>query len=118
MSDEIKPCPFCGSKAETDLSDFGSAMVYCNAGALNIECPVNPETGFYDSIESAIAAWNMRPNQLCITCEFGTKCECSLCVSHPSGADMYCSHPKHKGCIGREEYATCFVSDWKPRTAV
>ena len=60
MNEELKPCPFCGSKAKTDLSDFGSAMVYCGAEDNGVECPVNPETGFHDSRESAIAAWNKR----------------------------------------------------------
>ena len=60
MSEELKSCPFCGSMAKTDLSDFGSAMVYCGAQDSGIDCPVNPETGFHDSIESAITAWNTR----------------------------------------------------------
>ena len=58
---ELKPCPFCGSQAKSDLSDFGSAMVYCGAEDVGVDCPVNAETGFHDSMESSIAAWNTRP---------------------------------------------------------
>ena len=58
---ELKPCPFCGSQAKSDLSDFGSAMVYCGAEDVGVDCPVNAETGFHDSMESSIAAWNARP---------------------------------------------------------
>jgi len=58
---ELKPCPFCGSKAKHDLSDFGSAMVFCTAEELGVDCPANsPETGFHDSLDSAVTAWNTR----------------------------------------------------------
>ena len=61
MSEELKSCPFCGSVARIDVSDFGSAMVYCTAEELAVDCPVNPETGFHDNVAAAIAAWNTRP---------------------------------------------------------
>ena len=58
--DALKACPFCGSNGKLDLSDFGSAMVYCSAESIGVDCPVNPETGFHDTQEQAIAAWNTR----------------------------------------------------------
>ena len=61
MDEGLKRCPFCGSKAKTDLSDFGSAMIYCSAEEVGVDCPVNPETGFHDTMEHAITAWNTRP---------------------------------------------------------
>ena len=61
--DALKACPFCGSNGKLDLSDFGSAMVYCSAESISVDCPVNPETGFHDTQEQAIAAWNTRTEQ-------------------------------------------------------
>ena len=60
MSEALLPCPFCGSKAKQYLSDFGSAGVYCSAEGIGVDCAVNPETGFHDTQEQAIAAWNTR----------------------------------------------------------
>jgi hypothetical protein len=60
MSEALLPCPFCGSKAKQDLSDFGSAMVYCSAESIGVNCAVNPETGFHNTQEQAIASWNTR----------------------------------------------------------
>jgi len=53
---ELKSCPFCGGRADTELSDFGSAMAYCT----NDDCDIHPDTGFHDSRETAIAIWNTR----------------------------------------------------------
>ncbi len=53
MSEELKPCPFCGGKAE--LRRYGDSAYYY------IEC-TQCEVGayFYNTDNDAIAAWNMR----------------------------------------------------------
>jgi len=58
---KLKPCPFCGHAAKHDLSDFGSAMIYCGTQDSGEECPINPESGFHDSMDTAASAWNARP---------------------------------------------------------
>lgn len=59
MSEELKPCPFCGSKAEFDPLSLG-VSVYCP----NEECPTTPETGYCDTQEAAVAAWNRRSESI------------------------------------------------------
>lgn len=56
MSDQIKPCPFCGAQPET----FGSGerqrglMIQC----IGEDCP-NPSVSYYDHA-TAIRVWNRR----------------------------------------------------------
>ena len=58
MKDNLKPCPFCGSRAEIEnepkeISDGENWLhVVCT------ECSSN--SGYYLSKESAREAWNMR----------------------------------------------------------
>lgn len=52
MSDELKPCPFCGSDAVTDFIDDESYLIECSSCASRTSC--------CDSKEEAIAAWNRR----------------------------------------------------------
>ena len=49
MTEELKPCPFCGGKAFID-SEFSG--VYCNCGA---------ELTFFESDKEAAEKWNTRP---------------------------------------------------------
>ncbi len=61
MSDELKPCPFCGSKPVVSIRfDFGS--VKC----INESCWVRPHVRRKDDATKigatiAIEAWNRRP---------------------------------------------------------
>jgi len=55
VSEEPKPCPFCGSQPEIEVGNFGgfNHAVHCEScGTMGIFCR---------SEEEAIAAWNRRP---------------------------------------------------------
>jgi Lar family restriction alleviation protein len=62
--DELKPCPFCGSKPSKVRQHIvgGLAVAYytveCEAG--NSKCFIKPKTKFFRSKEEAIEAWNRR----------------------------------------------------------
>lgn len=57
---ELKPCPFCGGKAErgTITHAYGHTQyyVYC----VNDKCAVNPTTIAYKTKGADIRAWNRR----------------------------------------------------------
>ena len=59
MTDELKPCPFCGGEAEIMRTDNGGHIVclYHNCNA------VSPT--FYKSESKAIDAWNTRAERTC-----------------------------------------------------
>ena len=52
MSEELKPCPFCGSEAKEIIRDNAS-LVYCN------KCERG--TGLCKGADSARKLWNTRP---------------------------------------------------------
>lgn len=52
---ELKPCPFCGGKAELD-SEYHKVSCALEWGS----CSVMPETWGCDTDEEAIEAWNRR----------------------------------------------------------
>ena len=53
MSEEIKPCPFCGNSEDLVIRGRVLSYIYCwNCGA---------ESGLADSKDEAIEAWNQRP---------------------------------------------------------
>jgi Lar family restriction alleviation protein len=49
---ELKPCPFCGGKAETYDYYFNEWYIGC------VECSC--DLGVFDTKEEAIEAWNKR----------------------------------------------------------
>ena len=52
---QLKPCPFCGSKATL-------YQTYCYGAKCTAEkCKVHPNTMACDSPEEAIEVWNKRP---------------------------------------------------------
>lgn len=58
---DLKPCPFCGSKAELHKRDVldTSYIVECSNGT----CPASYMLGWdYETEEEAIEAWNRRVN--------------------------------------------------------
>lgn len=65
VSEELKPCPFCGgeAKVEIGLHNFDDAQVDCQqcgaSGPLHDEAPFRDGARDYNRAE-AIAAWNQR----------------------------------------------------------
>ena len=55
MKEELKPCPFCGGKAELYARSFNDVNVICG----NCSCVM----GTYGTKEKAIEAWNKRVPQ-------------------------------------------------------
>lgn len=60
MGEKLKPCPFCGYAGKLEVSELDRCIAYCGDPNPDGPCPVSPETGFYDTSEQAIAAWNTR----------------------------------------------------------
>lgn len=60
MSEELKPCPFCGGKPEVrNLVDSGSAIhVACRCGA-----QLFGRRYHFGSESEAVAAWNKRSKE-------------------------------------------------------
>lgn len=57
QSDELRPCPFCGSGALCDFPDaYTTWQIMCD----NNNCPVDLWVWGFSSREAAIAAWNTR----------------------------------------------------------
>ncbi len=57
MSDELKPCPFCGGKAV--LTNVRMSGREFKVGCYNDLC-WRPGTDYYDRSDHAVAAWNTR----------------------------------------------------------
>ncbi len=57
---ELKPCPFCGGKAERKtLTHFcGQTMHYVQCS--NEKCPIMPTTPAYKSKGADVRVWNTR----------------------------------------------------------
>ena len=59
MTDELKPCPFCGGEARTYRLQYGLMKKYCIEC---LECGAELPMMFCSEDEvKAIAAWNRRP---------------------------------------------------------
>jgi len=62
MSDELKPCPWCGGEAEIVVgTDSGTSEDYWLARCVEKTCEVSPRIASYDCAEDAIRIWNTRP---------------------------------------------------------
>lgn len=63
-SDKLKDCPFCGGEAviQTKVGErWGVPFVECR------DC--NTRTSLEGTVEDAIAAWNRRPESVCVGCK-------------------------------------------------
>lgn len=80
MSDELKPCPFCGGEAKA---------FYCEeSGTLDVQCQqcgaipfIGSRTSERKTMADVIAAWNARAERTCrnIGFETGDDFKCSAC---------------------------------------
>ena len=71
MTNELKPCPFCGGEAEYGLTMAGEEVYCTNCGA------AMPRTTTKDA---AIEAWNTRAERTCHNTEYLDGCfACSAC---------------------------------------
>lgn len=61
MSSELKPCPFCGGKAEITMhvDDYGTYYVVC---CMTDKCRGSEDYSWSEThnVEEAIKAWNRR----------------------------------------------------------
>ena len=66
MTDNLKPCPFCGGEAKTRLDDRW--WVHCGNCTCEIGFEGMDENGYYgrfDTEADAIVAWNTRAERTC-----------------------------------------------------
>ena len=61
MSDELKPCPFCGGEAKMNRVGNGVYEIVCS----NNGCRVQPETPRVGDETEAVKAWNTRAERAC-----------------------------------------------------
>ena len=62
MTEELKPCPFCGNKPKT-WWDLESDVHECYNQGYNIECPLGHARIYAIYDVEAIQAWNRRANE-------------------------------------------------------
>ena len=59
---ELLPCPFCGGEAGPTVKPY----IGCNGSGFTVDCEKCwASTGYYDSYEEAVAAWNTRAERTC-----------------------------------------------------
>ena len=80
MSDELKPCPFCGGEARAFYSEEGGTFdVQCQrCGAIPF---IGSRTSEIRTLDGVIAAWNARAERTCDNLLDHSPCafECSEC---------------------------------------
>ena len=59
MTNELKPCPFCNSKAEMHFDKLAGKTIYMVKCSVR-ECQCQ-EMGWHESESKAASAWNSRP---------------------------------------------------------
>ena len=69
MDKGLKPCPFCGGKAQTEYYLF-SWSIYCDCGAQMTICGDGKDEGKY-----IMDVWNRRENPIC------NYCDCRTCAN-------------------------------------
>ena len=105
MSEELKPCPFCGGEPEIVECDYGMYFtgyaVYCRQ--CSVKVGVTGRLGeayewvpIFSTEADAIASWNTRCERTCkveLTPDNDGWCEwrCSVCASnHVDAYDKFC----------------------------
>ena len=99
MTNELKPCPFCGGEAETN--------VYGATGEWAVKCPCGAEMNIrVYTEEEAIAAWNTRAERTCQRVLYKPTgvLVCSECgAGIPKQLDKYCYLHYCPNCGARVE---------------
>jgi DNA-directed RNA polymerase subunit RPC12/RpoP len=84
MSNQIKPCPFCGSEAAWFSYPDGTYEMKCR----NPMCL--SKSSRWDDVNEAIAAWNRRDEHTCTMAREGERLwKCDRCGSYYERADAY-----------------------------
>ena len=61
MSEELKPCPFCGKPAEIYYEyDEVLLCTYAHVGCVNRACAIMPGTAAFVDEDVAVKVWNRR----------------------------------------------------------
>lgn len=58
--EELKPCPFCGSKAKKYTWFFNYSTTYHQVFCPNEQCPIKPMTEWDTDETKAVNDWNRR----------------------------------------------------------
>lgn len=98
MSNELKPCPFCGGEAKIrTLGGTANKQYYATHDC--VECKIDLiETWLFDTEQEAIEAWNTRYERTCKFIEVGDDYDeiyaqvyqCSNCGAANIGTAFFC----------------------------
>lgn len=90
ISDELKPCPFCGKPARIQTYTNERKAIVCG----NVNCPCFMNGNLFDTEAEAVNAWNTRTERTCNNLANHQGCKefvCSECGAHYLGFKfMYC----------------------------
>ena len=84
MTNELKPCPFCGGKAEYRAAKYVRTAFRHSVVCLDCFASIPPK----DSEQEAIEAWNTRAERTCKN--RGSYKGCSECGWYLNDNDRYC----------------------------
>ena len=99
MTDTLKPCPFCGGEAETN--------VYGATGEWTVNCPCGAEMNrrVYTEAE-AIEAWNTRAHKPFVLMNgVAFCCECGTCIGRHD--DHYSECPSCGAKVATKDFSLC-----------
>ncbi len=100
MPEKLKPCPFCGSENINLRAAMGETWVFCHGCAAS--------TNMKSSEESAVTAWNQRPEKPQATKEGKKPCEnCPEWEALKHTTDPYLIHCPTCGRILAKKETPC-----------